>query len=75
MEFAVRHVIPERNSKAGDTTHRCPQCREQALVLDHTHVSPVRLGAPLVTEYYNCDFCDARYQFSPALNRWKPVYQ
>jgi hypothetical protein len=74
MEFAVRHVIPQRNSSTGDA-HRCPQCREQALVLHHRHVSPVRLGAPLVTEYYNCDFCDARYQFSPALNRWRPIYQ
>jgi hypothetical protein len=38
-------------------------------------VSPVRLGAPLVTEFYNCDSCDARYQYSPAQNRWRPIYQ
>jgi hypothetical protein len=74
MEFAVRHVIPERKPITAEA-HRCPQCCEQALVLHHRHVSPVRLGAPLVTEYYTCDFCDARYQFSPANNRWKPIYQ
>ena len=74
MEFAVRHVNPERNSITGNT-HRCPQCRERALVLHQRHVSPVRLGPPLVTEYYNCDFCEARYQFSPANNRWRPIYQ
>jgi hypothetical protein len=73
MEFAVRRVIPQRNSITGNT-HRCPHCREQALVLHHRHVSPARLGASLVTEYYSCDFCDARYQFSPAQNRWRPIY-
>ncbi len=74
MEFPVRHVIPDRNSLTG-TTQRCPQCREQALVLHHRHVSPARLGTSLVTEYYSCDCCDARYQFSPSQNRWKQVCQ
>jgi uncharacterized protein with PIN domain len=74
MEFAVRHSLPERDTHSPET-HRCPQCREQALVLHRRHVSPPRLGAALVTEYYACNFCDARYQFSPADNRWRPIYQ
>jgi hypothetical protein len=73
MEFAVRpSAATSRRVTAG---HRCPQCREEALVLQRRHVSPARLGAPLVTEYYDCDYCDASYQYSPAENRWKPIYQ
>lgn len=76
MEFAVRQqpVLSSGKSNA-DGTHRCPQCRENALVLDRRHESPVRLGTSLVTEYYDCDYCDARYQYTPATNRWRPVYQ
>jgi hypothetical protein len=33
------------------------------------------LGTPLVTEFYGCDCCDARYQYTPAENRWRPIYQ
>jgi hypothetical protein len=73
MEFAVRHATERSSLTAG--THRCPQCREQTLVLHRRHVSPARLGSPLVTEYWDCDFCDARYQFTPAENRWRPIYQ
>jgi hypothetical protein len=74
MDFAVRQVTQERNTST-TAAHRCPQCREQALVLHRRHVSPPRLGAALVTEFYDCDCCDARYQFSPADNRWRPIYQ
>lgn len=74
MEFAVRQSAGAAARRTG-STHRCPQCREEALVLQHRHVSPARLGPSLVTEYYDCDFCDARYQYSPADDRWKPIYQ
>jgi DNA-directed RNA polymerase subunit M/transcription elongation factor TFIIS len=74
MDFAVRQPTQERTTAAAPT-HRCPQCREQTLVLHKRHVSPPRLGAELVTEFYDCDCCDARYQFSPADNRWRPVCQ
>lgn len=74
MEFAVRHVVSPRDALTAEA-HRCPQCRERALVLHRRHVSPPSLGATLVTEYYDCDCCDARYQFSPADNRWTPIYQ
>ena len=74
MDFAVRNPRQERSTTAA-APHRCPQCRERALVLDKRHISPPRLGAALVTEYYDCDCCDARYQFSPADNRWRPMYQ
>jgi hypothetical protein len=71
MAFVVRDIVP-RNPARG-ASHRCPQCREEALVLHRRYVSPARLGAPLVTEYWNCDCCDARYQFSPDDNRWRPI--
>jgi hypothetical protein len=76
MEFAVRQqsVVSGANCNAAGG-HRCPQCREDALVLQRRHVSPATLGPALVTEYYDCDYCDARYQYSPAVNRWRPVYQ
>ena len=41
-------------------------------MLQRRHVSPARLGEPLVTEYYECDSCDARYKYSPAQDRWQP---
>ena len=71
MEFGVRGSGAPRGSVSTD--HRCPQCREFALVLQKRHVSPPGLGEPLVTEYYDCDYCDAHYQYSPASNRWKPL--
>ena len=73
MDFAVRKSSATAGLRA-TAHHRCPQCREQALVLQKRHVSPPRLGATLVTEYYDCDCCDARYQYSPADDRWKPLY-
>jgi hypothetical protein len=69
MEFAVRsqagrvRVVP--------SPHRCPQCRELALMLQHRHVSPARLGEPLVTEFYDCDSCDASFKYSPAADTWR----
>ena len=71
MEFAVRQ--PAGRARVAPSTHRCPQCHEQALMLQRRHVSPARLGEPLVTEFYDCDCCDASYKFSPAENRWRPV--
>ena len=73
MDFAVQQATP-RHQTALPAIHRCPQCRERALVLQKRHASPPRLGPTLITEYYDCDCCDARYQFSPAENRWRPVY-
>jgi hypothetical protein len=42
-------------------------------MLQHRHVSPARLGEPLVTEFYDCDCCDARVKYSPAANTWRVV--
>ncbi len=69
MEFAARHNA----SRARSTTpsHRCPQCREVALTLQRRHVSPARLGEPLVTEFYDCDCCDASFKYSPAVDQWR----
>lgn len=73
MDHTIRHTF-EKIRTVGDI-RQCPQCRADALILLRRHVSPERLGPPLVTEYYECDACDCRYQYSPATNRWKPVYQ
>lgn len=74
MEIAVRQSTPDRN-RVAEHAHRCPQCHTDALVMHRRHVSPPRWGAPVVTEYYDCDYCDAKYTYSPAENRWKIVYQ
>ena len=74
MEVGVRHANSESRPRLGSAVRRCPQCREAALVLRRRHVSPPSLGAQLVTEYYDCDFCDAGYQYSPDTDRWKPIY-
>ena len=74
MEIGVRQSSSER-ARGGADLKKCPQCRTAALVMQRRHVSPPRWGAPVVTEYYECDYCEASYQFSPAENRWKPIYQ
>jgi hypothetical protein len=42
-------------------------------MLERRHVSPDRLGDALVTEFYECDCCDARYKYSPANDQWRAV--
>lgn len=75
MEIAVRQSSLEAQEHAGRNARRCPQCRTEALVMHRRHVSPPRWGAAVVTEYYDCEFCEGRFQYSPADDRWKPVYQ
>jgi uncharacterized protein with PIN domain len=75
MEVAFRQSSSEIRARVGNAAKRCSQCGQPALVMSRRHVSPPRLGTPLVTEYYDCDFCDARYQYSPADDRWRPIYQ
>jgi len=74
MEIAVRQSHSDRHHGRA-STRKCPQCRTEALVMQRRYVSPPSWGNPVVTEYYDCDYCDASYQFSPAENRWKPIYQ
>ena len=71
MDFAVRQQ--SARARVTPSSHRCPQCRERALMLQQRHVSPARLGEPLVTEFYDCDCCDARLKYSPATNTWRVV--
>jgi hypothetical protein len=73
MDFSIRHTF-EKGRAVGDV-RQCPQCRAEALILLRRHVSPPHLGAPLVTEYYECECCESQYQYSPATDRWKPIYQ
>jgi hypothetical protein len=72
MEIAVRQSSLGRE-RVGRDRKICPQCRTQALIMQRRYVSPPAWGPPVVTEYYDCDFCEASYQFSPAENRWKPL--
>ena len=72
MDFASRHRGGADAAKP-TSSHRCPQCRLEALVLSRRHVSPPRLGEELVTEYYECNYCDAKYKYSPAEDKWRPV--
>ncbi len=75
MDFAARHhTAAATATRVATTSHRCPQCRMEALVLNRRHVSPARLGDALTTEYYACDCCDAEFQYSPLAGRWKPLY-
>ena len=74
MEIAVRQSATDAR-RVTHRSHKCPQCRTEALVMHRRHVSPPSWGAPVVTEYYECDYCDAKYSYSPAENRWKPIYQ
>jgi hypothetical protein len=73
MDFSIKHTFDRQ--RGSGAARLCPQCRSEALVLHRRHVSPERLGTPLVTEYYDCECCDARFQYSPAEDRWKPVNQ
>ena len=75
MEIAVRRSSLEARVQRTHTSRKCPQCRTEALVMHRRHVSPARLGPTLVTEYYDCEFCEAQFQYSPAEDRWRPIYQ
>ena len=73
MEIAVRQTGASHD-RHRHANHRCPQCRTEALVMQRRHVSPPGWGAPVVTEYYDCDYCEARFSYSPAEGRWKLLY-
>lgn len=73
MHFAIHRSWA--SPRQGLAAHACPQCRQESLVLTRRHVSPPRFGPALVTEYYDCDCCDAQYQYSPSDDRWRPIYQ
>ena len=69
MEINVGH----NSETAGGTraSHRCPQCRVAALIMRRRHLSSPGWGDPVLTEYYDCEYCDARFSYSPAEQRWK----
>jgi hypothetical protein len=74
MEIAVRQSSSPAGPRIPTASHRCPQCHTEALVMNRRHVSPPQWGDPVVTEYYDCDYCEAQFTYSPAQNRWKPIY-
>jgi hypothetical protein len=43
------------------------------LIMRRRHVSSPGWGEPVVTEYYECDYCETRYSYSPASGEWKIV--
>jgi hypothetical protein len=58
------------NRQGSLTGHRCVLCH-QALHLVRRHVSPVRLGASVTIEFYQCDACDSGFALNPATGKWK----
>ena len=74
MEIAVRQSGSDI-SRSVHPSHRCPQCRVDALIMRRRHVSSPGWGEPRLTEYYDCDYCEARYSYSPADRRWKLLAQ
>ena len=53
-----------------DSGNQCRRCGER-LDLERTQISPPAWGPPLVTEWYVCPACDARWAYSPAEHRWR----
>jgi hypothetical protein len=74
MEIPVRPSSPGA-PRVTHPSHQCPQCRTEALIMRNRHVSAAGWGEPVVTEYYECDFCEAHYSYSPATHRWKRLAQ
>ena len=74
MEIRFRQSTSDDSGKA-HPVHRCPQCGVEALVLKRRHVSSPGWGEQTVTEYYDCDYCDARYSYSPSTKTWKLLAQ
>ena len=35
------------------------------------HISPLRLGPPVTTEFYECPSCDSSLAFDPLAGKWK----
>lgn len=68
------HLGPLRrksdNPRGTITGHRCARCGE-GLRFVRRHVSPIRLGVPLATEFYQCGACDSGYVLNPATGKWK----
>jgi hypothetical protein len=74
MDIGVTHSSSV-GARIAHRTHRCPQCRTDALIMSRRYISAPGWGEPVLTEYYDCDFCDARYSYSPADARWKRIAQ
>jgi hypothetical protein len=74
MEIPVRPSTPGA-ARVTHPSHRCLQCRTEALVMRRRHVSGPGWGEPVVTEYYDCDYCEAQYSYSPASRLWKRLAQ
>jgi hypothetical protein len=74
MEIGVRHSTSDVATMIRPT-RRCLECRTEALVMRRRHMSPPGWGEPVITEYYDCDYCEAQYSYSPATRRWKRITQ
>lgn len=60
------------NQNGALTPHRCLACG-QHLHLVRRHVSPIRLGPNVTTEFYQCGACDSGCAFNPDTSTWKPL--
>ena len=74
MEIAVRQSNPGTD-RIGRASQRCPQCHTDALIMRRRHISSPGWGPSVSTEYYDCDYCEASYSYSPADRRWKILAQ
>lgn len=52
------------------TKHRCRFCRDH-LRFVRRHVSPIRFGIPVRTEFYRCPACDSGYALDLGTGKWK----
>jgi uncharacterized protein with PIN domain len=51
--------------------YRCLSCRE-SLHLVRRQMSPVRLGAVVTIEFYQCPACDSGHAFNSTTGKWTP---
>ncbi len=59
MEIGVRHSTSGVPSPTRPT-RRCLQCHTDALAMRRRHVSAPGWGESVVTEYYDCESCEAQ---------------
>jgi len=64
--------LPPAPPKPAARCRPCPRCYVP-LVLEREYTSRGLSGTESIHQAYVCPACDARFQHSPAENRWKEV--
>jgi DNA-directed RNA polymerase subunit M/transcription elongation factor TFIIS len=75
----TRNNPPRENAEGDDTSkapvkqsRACPRCFER-LVLERQYRSRGLSGIETLHAIYVCPACDARFQHTPADNRWREI--